>query len=148
MNEETIDSLRNAIREIESVEGLTALTGGHGLQSRTFEFQWSSPTLEISFSMPYGRVLSDEETQRKDEADIGAACRLAILLIETDADGMLLDEGETSMLVTCDRDANARYQTSDADGNPVDSGDDWAGLVARLEARLGNDAECLSIIWP
>ncbi len=92
MKAETVEQLRTAIRELESGEGLTALMGGHGLQSRTFEFSWTTPTLAISYAMPYGRVLDNDETQQEDDANIGAACRLAILLIEADAAGSLLSE--------------------------------------------------------
>ena len=129
--DEAVTQLKTAIRELESGDGLTALTGGHGLQSRTFEFSWTSPTLAISFTMPYSRVLDDDETRQEDDANIGAACRLAILLIEADA-------------------AGARYQTTDADGEIIDSGDDWTGLVARFEraSQASNNRDAMSIIWP
>jgi len=146
---EAVNRLRNAIRELESGEGLSSLTGGHGLQSRTFEFSWSSPTLTIAFSMPYGRVLDDDETRQEDDVAIGAACRLAILLIESDAAGSLLSEGESSMSVSFDRLAGANYRTTDDEGEIVDSGSDWCGLVARIERNFhSGDSEPLSIIWP
>lgn len=65
MKDEAIDQLKTAIKELESGEGLSALTGGHGLQSRTFEFFWTTPTLEISYTMPYARVLDDDESARQ-----------------------------------------------------------------------------------
>ena len=146
---EAVNQLKNAIRELESGEGLSALTGGHGLQSRTFEFSWSSPTLTITFSMPYERVLEDDETRQEDDAAIGAACRLAILLIESDAAGSLLSEGESAMSVSFDRLEGASYWTTTDDGEIVDSGSDWSGLVARIERNFhSNDSEPLSIIWP
>ena len=147
--DEAITQLKTAIRELESGDGLTALTGGHGLQSRTFEFSWTSPALVISFTMPYARVLDDEEVRQEDDANIGAACRLAILLIESDATGALLSEGETAMHVSFDRFSGAYYQTTDDKGEVIDSGDDWNGLVARFERAFqtsGNDS--VSIIWP
>ena len=61
-----VDELRAALAELESGEGLMRLVGGHGIQSRVFEFAWDEPTLEISFRIPYGRVLSDEATQKED----------------------------------------------------------------------------------
>ena len=148
--DEAVNQLKTAIRELESGEGLTDLTGGHGLQSRTFEFSWTSPTLAISFTMPYARVLDDEEVRQEDDANISAACRLAILLIESDAAGVLLSEGETAMHVSFDRFAGAYYHTTDDNGEIIDSGDDWTGLVARFErASQANDGrDAVSIIWP
>ena len=149
MKAEVVEQLRTAIRELESGEGLTALMGGHGFQSRTFEFSWTTPTLAISYAMPYGRVLDNDETQQEDDANIGAACRLAILLIEADAAGALLSEGETAMSVSFDRFTGAHYHTTDADGKIVDSGGDWSGLVARFEhAFHSNGTDAMSIIWP
>ena len=149
MKVEVVDQLKTAISELESGERLTALTGGHGLQSRTFEFTWMTPTLAISFTMPYGRVLDDDETQQEDDANIGVACRLAILLIEADAAGSLLFKGEDSMSVSFDRFAGAHYHTTAADGKTIDSGSDWTGLIARFEhAFQSNGIDAMSIIWP
>ena len=58
---EAVEELRAAFAELESGEGLTRLVGGHGIQSRVFAFAWSESALDISFRIPYGRVLSDEE---------------------------------------------------------------------------------------
>ena len=74
-----IEELRSAFAEIESTAGLTRLVGGHGIQSRVFEFEWREPSLEISFRLPYARVLSDEATQKEGDAEISAAIRMAIL---------------------------------------------------------------------
>ncbi len=149
MKAEAVEQLRAVISELESGEGLTALTGGHGFQSRTFEFSWTTPTLSISYSMPYGRVLDDDGTQQEDDANIGAACRLAILLIEADAAGALLAEGEAAMSVSFDRFSGAHYHTTAADGKIVDSGDDWTGLVTRFEhAFQSKGLDEMSIIWP
>lgn len=144
-----LDRLKTAIREIETGQPLSDLEGGHGIQSRTFEFTWSTPTLEIDLQMPYARVLDSEETQRDDDAAIGAACRLSILLIEADAAGTLLAEGEASMTVTFDRHDGASYRTTGPDGTLLDSADDWAPLAARLETIFQTDSpDALSIIWP
>lgn len=147
--DEAIARLKTAIHELESGEGLTDLVGGHGFQSRTFEFAWTTPTLEISLSMPYARVLSGDEARKEDDAAIGAACRLAILLIEADATGTLLAEGETSMTVEYDKLGGPGYQTTAPDGTLIDSAPDWAPLVARLERTCQSDAtDPMSIIWP
>ena len=147
--DDAVNQLKTAIRELESGDGLSALTGGHGLQSRTFEFSWTTPTLAISYAMPYARVLDDDETRQEDDAAIGAACRLAILLIESDAVGSLLAEGETAMSVSFDRIAGSHYHTTNAEGEIVDSGSDWSGLVARLDhAFQSNGLDAMSIIWP
>ena len=78
---EAVEELRVAFAELESGEGLTRFVGGHGIQSRVFEYEWSDPALEISFRIPYARVLSDEATQKEDDEEIGAAIRMAILLL-------------------------------------------------------------------
>ena len=115
---EAAEELRAAFAELESDEGLTRFIGGHGVQSRIFEFEWSEPALEISFHIPYARVLSDEESQKEDDEEIGAAIRMAILLLTT------------------------------AGGELEDSGTDWSPLVRRLGAELDNAPDSLSIIWP
>ena len=80
---DAVEELRAAFAELESGEGLTRFVGGHGIQSRVFEFEWSDPALEISFRIPYARVLSDEASQKEDDEEIGAAIRMAILLLST-----------------------------------------------------------------
>ena len=135
--------LKAAFDELESGRGLTHLVGGHGIQSRVFEFEWREPSLEISFRLPYGRVLSDEAAQKDDDAEIGAAIRMAILLLTT-AGRM---ESAPRMEVSCD-DRGAAYAVYVADGELEDSGTDWAPLVKRLAAEFGNASEPLAIIWP
>ena len=80
---EAAEELRAAFAELESGEGLTRLVGGHGIQSRVFEFEWSEASLEISFRLPYGCVLQDEASQKEDDEEIAAAIRMAMLLLET-----------------------------------------------------------------
>ena len=140
---EAVEELRAAFAELESGEGLTRLVGGHGIQSRVFEFEWSEPALEISFRIPYARVLSDEASQKDDDEEIGAAIRMAILLLSTV--GRL--ESVSRMSVSCD-DRGTAYAVYGAEGELEDSGMDWGPLVKRFETELGDAAESLSIIWP
>ncbi len=140
---EAVEELRAAFAEIESGEGLTRLVGGHGIQSRVFEFEWSEPALEISFRIPYARVLSDEASQKGDDEEIGAAIRMAILLLTTA--GRL--ESVSRIEVSCD-DRGTAYAVYGAEGGLEDSGADWVPLVKRLETEFDGGSEPLSIIWP
>ena len=140
---EAIEELRAALAELKSGEGLMRFVGGHGIQSRVFEFAWSEPALEISFRIPYARVLSDEATQKDDEEEIGAAIRMAILLLAT-----VDRRGESSRIsVLCDE-RGTSYAIYDAEGELEDSGEDWSPLLKRLESELGDSSESLSILWP
>ena len=140
---EAVEELRAAFAELESGEGLTRLVGGHGIQSRVFEFEWNEPALEISFRIPYARVLSDEASQKDDEEEIGAAIRMSMLLLSTV--GRM--ESVSRIEVACD-DRGTTYAVYSADGELEDSGTDWSPLVKRFEAELGDAPESLSIIWP
>ena len=60
---EAIAWLEEALAEIESGEGLSTFVEGHGLQSHRFRFDWSEPSLNISYDLPTGRVLSPEDDQ-------------------------------------------------------------------------------------
>ena len=140
---EAVEDLRAAFAELESGEGLTRFVGGHGIQSRVFEYEWSDPALEISFRIPYARVLSDEASQKEDDEEIGAAIRMAILLLST-AGRM---ESVSRLEVSCD-DRGTAYAIYSANGELEDSGADWAPLVKRLEVEFGDDSESLSVIWP
>jgi len=140
---EAVEELRAAFAELESGEGLTRLVGGHGFQSRVFEFEWSDPALEISFRLPYARVLSDEASQKEDDEEIGAAIRMAILLLT-----MAGRTGSTSRTEVSCNDRGTMYAVYNADGELEDSDTDWAPLVKRLEAELGDAPESVSIIWP
>ena len=145
--EETIDELKAALAELESDEGLEMFVEGHGLQSRYFAFSWQSAGLEIEYNLPYARVLSDEDAQKLDASRIGAAIRLAILLLATSSSGALLHDGEASLSVTAD-DTGASYSIVGSDGEVVDSSDEWEPLIARLEADLPNVGDNVQIIWP
>ncbi len=145
--EETINELKAALAELESDEGLEMFVEGHGLQSRYFAFSWQSEGLEIEYNLPYARVLSDEDAQKLDASRIGAAIRLAILLLATLSSGALLHDGEASLSVTAD-DTGASYSIVGSDGEVVDSSDEWEPLIARLEADLPNVGDNVQIIWP
>ena len=140
---EAAEELRAAFAELESDEGLTRFVGGHGIQSRVFEFEWSDPALEISFRIPYARVLSDEVSQKEDEEEVGAAIRMAILILST-AGRM---ESVSRLEVSCD-DRGTAYAIYAANGELEDSGTDWTPLVKRFESEFGDSPESLSIIWP
>ena len=114
--------------------------------SRRFEFEWSEPALEIDFRLPYARILADEETQADDAAEIGAAIRMAILLLTVED---MKTDGADGTIVSVWVDENgAGYSIRDVQGELVDSGNDWSGLVHRLESALPEGEENLSVIWP
>ena len=145
--EETINELKAALAELESDDGLEMFVEGHGLQSRYFAFSWQSDGLEIEYNLPYARVLSEEEEQKLDAARIGAAIRLAILLLASLSNGALLHDGEALLSVTADE-TGASYSVVDSDGEEVDSGEEWGPLIARLDADLPDDGGNIQIIWP
>ena len=145
--EETINELKAALAELESDDGLEMFVEGHGLQSRYFAFSWQSDELEIDYNLPYARVLSDEDAQKLDAARIGAAIRLAILLLASSSSGVLLHDGETTLSVTADE-TGASYSFVDSDGEVSDSGEEWGPLIARLETDLPAAADDVQIIWP
>jgi len=144
--EDAIAELRAALGELESGEGLSRFVGGHGLMSCLFEFQWNEPALEIDFRLPYARVLAEEESQKEDDAEIGAAIRMAILLLTVAAEGKLLFDGEAALFVSADEDG-ASYSIKGPNGEMVDAGDDWASLVERLNAVISDDGD-IQVIWP
>lgn len=145
-NEETIEELRTTLAELESGEGLVRFVEGHGLQSRFFAFSWESKELTIDFNLPCERVLSNEEDQALDTARIGAALRMAILLLTVNAEGKLLSEGEATLSVAADEDGT-RYSIVGPDGEEIDADENWDPLVARLDAALP-DGDNVQIIWP
>ena len=99
------------------------------------------------YNLPYARVLSDEDAQKLDAARIGAAIRLAILLLASSSSGALLHDGEASLSVTAD-DSGVSYSFVDSDGEVVDSGEEWEPLIARLGTDLPAAADDFQIIWP
>jgi len=140
---EAVEELRVAFAELESGEGLTRFVGGHGFQSRVFEFEWREASLQISFRLPFGRVLQDEASQKEDDEEIGAAIRMAMLLLAT-AERM---DASSRLEVSCD-DHGTSYVVYSADEEIEDSGTDWAPLVRRFESELGDAPQSLDIIWP
>lgn len=40
------------------------------------------------------------------------------------------------------------HSIRNGEGDTVDSGDDWAGLVPRMETALPEEGRALSIVWP
>lgn len=145
--ERTIGELKAALDELESGEGLGSFVEGHGFQSRFFAFSWESDGLAIEFHLPYERVLSAEEDQKLDAARLGAAIRMAILILTIAAEGKLLGDGETQISVEADADG-ARYSVFGPDGEVIDSGEDWGPLVARLDATLPDAGDGMQIFWP
>ena len=148
--EDAIAELRAALGEMEGGEGLSRFVGGHGLMSRLFEFHWDEALLEIDFRLPYTRILAEEESQKEDDAEIGAAIRMAILLLTVESQksesGKPGEEGLRTIVWADER--GTGYSILDAEGEVVDSGDDWSGLVHRLESALPDGEEDLTVIWP
>ena len=144
---ETIAELENALEEIESEEGLSTFVEGHGLHSHRFRFEWSEPLLHISYDLPTGRVLSPEEDQKADDAEAGAAIRLAIVLLRAFENGKPESFEDGSLNVYCDDDG-ARYEIRADDGNIIDEEEGWSGLASRLEGVFTDLADGPVIIWP
>lgn len=144
--DETLSELSAALGELERGEDLSRFVGGHGCMSLRFEFDWREPGVEIDFRLPYARVLDSEEKQQADDAEIGAAIRLAILLLTVK--GRATEGGDGTALRVWADESGTGYSILDAEGEPVDSGDDWSGLVHRLEALLLEGEESLAVIWP
>ena len=144
---EALVELEGALEEIESGEGLSTFVEGHGIQSRVFRFEWSEPKLQISYELPTGRVLSGEEAEKRDEAEIVAAIRMALVLLRAVKDGKLEGAGYGSVSVSCD-DFGARYAIRAADGSLIEESDGWFSLAQRLDDVLGDAAEDLVVIWP
>ena len=144
---EVLVDLEEALEEIESGEGLSIFVEGHGIQSRVFRFEWSEPKLQISYELPTGRVLSGEEAEKSDDAEIAAAIRMALVLLRTVRDGKMEGAGYGSVSVSCDDDG-ARYAIHAEDGSLIEESEGWSSLVKRLEDVLGDAVEDMVIIWP
>ena len=144
---EALVELEDALEEIESGEGLSSFVEGHGIQSRVFRFEWSEPSLQISYELPTGRVLSGEEAEKRDEAEIAAAIRMALILLRAVRDGKMEGAGYGQISVSCD-DSGAQYAIRAEDGSMIDESEGWSGLASRLESLLGDAAGDLIVIWP
>ena len=144
---EAAEALRSALGELESGNALSDFVEGHGLQSWYFVFSWRSDWLSIEYRLPYARVLSGEDAVSLDNARIGAAIRMAILLLSSDSGEALLHDGEAALSVEAGE-SGVRYAITGPDGDEIDSADDWQPLIARLENDLPSAGESLHIIWP
>ena len=142
-----IAELENALEEIESGEGLSTFVEGHGLQSHRFRFEWCEPLLQISYDLPTGRILSPEDDQKSDDAEAGAAIRLALVLLRAFEQGKPEAFEDGALSVSCDDDG-ARYEIRAADGSVIDEEEGWSGLASRLEGVFGDLSEELMIFWP
>ena len=142
-----IAELENALDEIESGEGLSTFVEGHGLQSHRFRFEWREPLLHISYDLPTGRVLSSEDDQKSDDAEVGAAIRLALVLLRAFENGKPESFEDGTLSVSCDDDG-ARYEIRADDGSVIDEEEGWSGLASRLEGVFGDLSEELMIFWP
>ena len=144
---DAIEALRSALAELESGNWLSNFVEGHGIQSWYFAFSWQSDWLSISFRLPYARVLSGEEEVSFDNARIGAAIRMAMLLLSATSAEAILHDGETELSVEAGE-FGVRYAVSGSDGEEIDSAEDWQPLIARLENDLSAAGDGLQIIWP
>ena len=145
--DDAIEALRSALGELESGNALSDFVEGHGIQSLYFAFSWRSDWLSISYRLPYARVLSGEEAMSLDNARIGAAIRMAILLLASESGEALLHDGEAALSVEAGE-SGVRYAITGPDGDEIDSADDWQPLIARLENDISPAGESLQIIWP
>ncbi len=151
MNEEVKDrraaalgELQVALEELESGEGLARFVGGHGIQSRTFEFSWSDPAREMDFRLPYMRVLGGEEQMESDNATIGAAIRVAMMLLMAEPES----ERIARVKVVCD-DRSTVYQIFSSDGSLVDSGVGLDSLLSLVDTfQTPDNLESMTIIMP
>jgi hypothetical protein len=133
--EEAITDLLAALNEINSGTEMTHFVNGHGLQSRYFKFAWNDPALGIDFRLPYDCVLSDAETQKANTWEIGAALRLAVLLLDAANRGALFQKGEDFLNISLDE-GGAQYRIFSSEGDQIESGEGLEALVRRLEMSL------------
>ena len=147
MNEDAVEALRSALSDLESGNGLSNFVEGHGIQSLYFAFSWQSDWLRIDYRLPYARVLSGDDAVSFDNARIGAAIRMAILLLALTSADAILHDGEAALSVSADE-SGWRYEITDKDGEAIDAADDWQPLIARLENDLPSAGDSLQIIWP
>ena len=148
MNEETdqirsdtIEKLQQSLAELEAGDELSNFIAGHGFQSRYFCFDWQEANLSIHIRLPYGRLLDTADDQTQNDLNLGVALRMTILLMKVE------NAGEGTLEVSCDAEG-VSYTTFDADGNEVDTGDDWLPLVKRLEHLSDEDQNAMAVFWP
>lgn len=144
---DTLTVLMMALRELESGKALSNLVAGHGLLSRVFVFKWNEPELGIRIRLPYARVLLDAETQASDSAEIGAALRMSIILLEMVSRGALLQDDEERLDVSLE-DGAAHYRVLGRGGINLCAANGWNGLVNRLKTFFPENGEGTSIFVP
>ena len=137
-----IADLSAALSALEAGGAPAPFLGGHGIQSRLFEFTWCDSALEIDFRLPCDRILEDDESRRAHNVEIGAAIRLALLLLQAPA---AAEGGRTT--VTADA-RGVGYSIFGADGSLEDAGDNWASLVRRLEPTCASAGSAATVIRP
>ena len=140
--EATLAQLTAALTALEGGGPPAPFLGGHGIQSRLFEFAWSDPALEIDFRLPWGLALDEEELRRARDAEVGAAIRLAMLLLQAPA---AEDGGRTAVAADS---RGVSYAVFAPDGSLEDADDDWEPLVRRLETNLADPAPAATVFWP
>ena len=140
--EAALAELAAALASLEGGGPPAPFLGGHGIQSRLFEFAWSDPALEIDFRLPWGLALDEEEPRRARDAEVGAAIRLAMLLMQAPA---AEDGGRTAVAADS---RGVSYAVFAPDGSLEDADDDWEPLVRRLETNLADPAPAATVIWP
>lgn len=141
---ETIDELRDELARVERHEDPVTFLEGHGLQSRRFRFTWNDGALAIDFDLPCARVLSGDDVERSDDAEIAAVCRMAILLLSAHENSSLFCDGEARLDVVCG-DAGTYYEIRDKEGEIIDSSSDWNVLAARLDAAFADSNQVVII---
>lgn len=77
------------------------------------------------------------------EEEIGAAIRMAIILLSTPE-----HEASSSRIAISCNGRGTTYAVYSADGELENSGTDWAQLVKRFETEYGDVPESLSIFRP
>lgn len=143
-----LQELQDALDMLNTGEMPPAFVDGHGVQSLVFRFSWSDESLQIDIQLPCSRLLSGEELQETQKDDVGAALRMAILVLKADANEKLLREGEKSIRITCTENGLA-YMVLDEEGQVLEEEDDWTLLAARLETSFEEEGEeSLVIFWP
>ena len=137
-----IADLSAALSALEAGGAPAPFLGGHGIQSRLFEFTWCDSALEIDFRLPWGLALDEEELRRARDAEVGAAIRLAMLLLQAPA---AEDGGRTAVAADS---RGVSYAVFAPDGSLEDADDDWEPLVRRLETNLADPAPAATVFWP
>lgn len=144
---EVIQELQDALEGLDTGDVSPLFVEGHGVQSRVFQFSWSDEQLQIDIRLPYLRLLSSEEDQEEQQAEIGAAIRMAMLVLKAAEVGKLLADGEADIHIACTA-SGVSYVVFDEAGQVVEEDEDWALLTSRLEAAFADDEDAFVIITP